>query len=61
VMSSEPFVSHASQEKISPDEEALPHTRKKCMGAAGDGKNGRRSEVVSSSSYPIAGLKPMRP
>jgi hypothetical protein len=37
-MRSEPFFSDAGQERISPNEDALPLTRQKRMGAAGDWK-----------------------
>ncbi len=38
MMRSEPFFSHAGQERISPDEDALPFAWQKRVGAAGDGK-----------------------
>ena len=38
MMRLEPFFSHAGEERISPDEDALTLTRYKCMKAAGDRK-----------------------
>lgn len=49
-MEPEPFFSQVGQDRISPDEDALPFTRQKRMGAAGDRKvdaGGRQCSVAS--------------
>lgn len=53
VMRPEPFVSHASQERISPDEDVLPLTRQTCMGAAGNGKMDAGARCSRGASFQI--------